>query len=418
MIEDDPQKLKETTTMTTNTAVSTFDTQSQHVTLLQSGGLIGFGVLALLPNGVISTLLGALVDEGRLTEAGVGVTAMFEAVLMAATLIGCSMFMAPRRLRATAFGVTVALTAANLATRGASGEMLNVVRGVAGVAEGLMMWLGASMIVRTRNPARTSALKFLVLSLSQLAVSGLLTGIVLPQFGADGAYVLIGAITMTGCILAFFAADSLGELPGAKGRVRGNPTPLGWVALFAVLVYTGALSAVIIYTVPLAQSFGLSVTSARTAVSVYLGASILGSFLAAIIAGRVSYVLVLSCTTLCFLGIWSVYALSLGTVSFILATGMSGVVAMFVAPFVTPMLIDIDPSRRTALQGGGAQLLSGGLGPFIAATVIPFGGTHMVLVASSTMLLTGIAMIMLIIKYNRTLIRDRAVLQTAISAEA
>ena len=53
---------------------------------------------------------------------------------------------------------------------------------------------------------------------------------------------------------------------------------------------------------------------------------------------------------------------------FVAMTAFSGVVAMFVSPFLLPMLINADTdSRRAALQAPAAQLLSGGLGPFAAA---------------------------------------------------
>jgi len=41
---------------------------------------------------------------------------------------------------------------------GAAGEGVYLIRGVAGFAEGVLLWLASSMIVRTENPARWAAL--------------------------------------------------------------------------------------------------------------------------------------------------------------------------------------------------------------------------------------------------------------------
>ena len=49
---------------------------------------------------------------------------------------------------------------------------------------------------------------------------------------------------------------------------------------------------------------------------------------------------------------------------------MQGFFGIFVTPFLVPMTIDADPSRRAAVQSGAAQLLGGAFGPLVASRVV------------------------------------------------
>ena len=70
---------------------------------------------------------------------------------------------------------------------------------------------------------------------------------------------------------------------------------------------------------------------------------------------------------------------------------LGGVLAMFVPPFLLPMLIQADPTRRAALQSAGAQLLAGALGPLTAAWAVGAGGMRLMLEVSAGLILAGFA---------------------------
>jgi len=363
----------------------------------EAWALLGMGVLSLLSTGVMSALLGAMVDEGRLSHGGVGYAATLEALMMALSTGVASVFFRPQRLRLIGTIATLALIAANVATMGAAHEGVYLIRAIAGFAEGVLLWLASSMIVRTETPARWAALLFLSLSLVQLAASALLGAWTLPRFGADGGYLLLAAITLVGFAFAALSPRALGALPGIAGESHGMPTSRGWTALFATVLFTGATSAVSVYLVPLAQDAGLSVDAARLALSATLGAQILGSVLATLLADRARYLPVFAVVTAGYLAVWGFYTLPTTTWPFVLVSAASGVVAMFVSPFLLPMLINADPTRRAALQAPAAQLLSGGLGPFAAAWAVEAGGMRLMLELSAALLVAGFV-IMLVIR--------------------
>ena len=72
---------------------------------------------------------------------------------------------------------------------------------------------------------------------------------------------------------------------------------------------------------------------------------------------------------------------------FLVLSGAFGFLWMFVLPFLVPMIIEADPTRRAAVLIGGAQVLGCSFGPFVASMLVteidararhPFGGACLV----------------------------------------
>jgi hypothetical protein len=62
-------------------------------------------------------------------------------------------------------------------------------------------------------------------------------------------------------------------------------------------------------------------------------------------------------------------------------------------PFFVPLTIKADPSRRAAVQIGGAQLLGGAIGPVLASLVVTDKDSHGVLYLAGGMLVVSLAII-------------------------
>jgi MFS family permease len=156
-------------------------------------------------------------------------------------------------------------------------------------------------------------------------------------------------------------------------------------------------AAVGIYLVPLVhqahpdQSLFWGETVAQDAVSWSLAAQIAGSALATIVAGRVRYFSVFIVGTAVALAVWAVYGIAAPAWLFIGATAMQGFFGIFVTPFLVPMTIEADPSRRAAVQSGAAQLLGSAFGPFVASRVVDDRHAHAVLVLAVGLMLSGMA---------------------------
>jgi hypothetical protein len=362
-------------------------------TLPETASAILLGVIALLISGLLGLLLSALAEEHRLSTPGIGLAAMLEALSTGLVTGLAGIVLKPRRLRLVGAVASALLVVADLATIGASGQSVFVIRALAGIPEGLMLWIAIGLISRTETPERWAAVLFTGMGITQLAVASALSGLVLPRFGANGGYVTLAAAAALAVPLAAFLPRQFGANVGTQASVTGAPPFRGWVALFGTLSYAASLSAVGVYVMPLARQAGLSVTVGRAAISVGLACQIVGGALATVLAGRARYITVFWSCSAVFLATWVVYALRAPAALFLLFSGLSGVAAMLAAPFLLPMTIEADPSRRATMQSGAVQLLAGAFGPLLASFTVGDGGVHGVLYLGASLLLLSLAVI-------------------------
>ena len=359
-------------------------------TPLQTAGAIGLGVIALLMAGLLALMLSALAEEHRLSAAGIGQAAMFEALSTGIVAGLAGILVRPKRLKLTAALASVGLVAVNLATLRASGVSVLAVRTLAGAPEGVLLWITIGFIARTRTPERWAAVLFTGMAVSQLAFATLASALLLPRFGANGGYLAVAAASALGVPLAFLAPSALGPMPGAGDRVAGAPPLKGWVALFGTLLLSASLSCVGVYGVPLAVQAGLSLELARSAIPVALGTAIAGAALATAIAGHVRYIQVFAICAAVFFANWLAYAGHPPAWLLIGLAGGTGLCGSLAAPFLVPMTIEADPTRRAALQSGPVQLLSGALGPLLASLAVRPHNAHGVLILGAAMQAAGL----------------------------
>jgi hypothetical protein len=56
--------------------------------------------------------------------------------------------------------------------------------------------------------------------------------------------------------------------------------------------------------------------------------------------------------------------------AFLVLSGAFGFLWLFALPFLVPMVIEADPTRRAAVLIGGAQVLGASFGPFFASMLV------------------------------------------------
>jgi hypothetical protein len=215
--------------------------------------------------------------------------------------------------------------------------------------------------------------------------------VILPRFGANGGYVTVAVGAALALPVALFLPRSLGAVGQAGAATSGAPPFRGWVALAGTLMMAASLAAVAVYLIPLARQAGLSVTVGRTAVSVALACQMAGGALATVVAGRIRYITVFWTCAAIFLATWGVYAIHAPAWLFIAMAGLSGVATFVAGPFLVPMTVEADPSRRAAMQSGAVQLLAGAFGPLLAALVVSDRNIHGVLILGVVLQGAGLA---------------------------
>jgi len=357
----------------------------------QAAAVIALGVISLLPAGVLAILLGAMANEHRLGESGIGLAAAIEALTMAASTGLAGAVLKPVRLRTWGIAASLLLATADASTLLMHGNSLIILRAAAGLPEGIMLWITIGMVVRTVTPERWSAVLLTALTAGQLALSALLTAFFVPRFGANGGFGVIAVASFCGALVCLAIPDQYAALPRTEGE-GGAPPLRGWLALAATVVFGAANGAVGIYLVPLAVQAGLDPAIGNVAVTLSLGAQVLGGTIATLMAGRVRYFVVFVGSTIAWSLTWLIYGLHPAAWLFLAATFVGGVVLLFVTPFFVPMTIEADPSRRAAVQSGAAQLLSGALGPLLASFVVGDRDVHGALWLGVGLLLAGLAL--------------------------
>jgi predicted MFS family arabinose efflux permease len=360
------------------------------ITGVQAAASIGVGVSSLMFAGVLPVLLGALADEHRLSESGIGLTAMTEALAMGLSTAAMGLVRRPERLRLIAVAASLALAAINLAAMRTDGVLMIALRGATGACEGVLLWITVAMIARTVTPERWAGVFFTVQTLAQLLLALALALVFVPRYGANGALGALAVLAILGIVPALLSPTRFAPLPVRPDESEA-PTPRGWIALAATLIFVSAGSAVGVYVQPLAHEAGLSSGVARTAVWIALAAQVAGGALATSLAGRVRYFTVFIITSVVNLSVWAAFSQPLAAWMFILANSLGGLVGLFLGPFLVPMTIDADPSRRAAMQSGAAQLLGGALGPLLASQVVGDRDVRGVLWLAAALLAAGFA---------------------------
>jgi hypothetical protein len=360
------------------------------LTARESGATIAVGVNSLLVLGVVPVLLGALVDEHRLSTAGIGHIAMLELLGMGLSTAAAGAFARPARLRAIGVACSLALAVINLISAQSSGLALYPLRVAAGGVEGILLWITVSMISRTLTPERWAGVFFAAQTFGQLVLAIALAAWVLPRFGATGGFLALAGASLLGAIPAFFTPHRFAPLPVAPGE-SGAPPLRGWLALGATVIFVASSGAVSVYLQPLAHQAGLDAGVARTANWISLVAQVIGGALAVASAGRVRYFTVFAAVSAITLGIWWVFGHAAPGWLFVAANALAGLTAIYLAPFLVPFTIEADPSRRAALQSGAAQVLGGALGPWLASWVVSDRDVRGVLWLGAGLMLAGLA---------------------------
>lgn len=338
--------------------------------LAQRLAVLWIGVVGVLFPGVGPLLLGGLEAAGRLSAMEIGLAGMAELAAMGigAALLGPAF--GARRLRPAAIACGCFLAALNLASTQVDGGWLVLVRAAAGLPAGALIWVVTGMIVRSPRPDRWSGIYLTVQTLIQLAVVAALSALVIDRFGPDGGFVVLTGLAASAVAAGFLAPRAWTALAQADDSPKGLPSPRGWVALLAVFCFQAFILALWIYAEPLSRQAGHAPKVAGLAFSISLAAQVAGGSAATALAGRVSWFVSLAVGVIAAAACLLVFAALPPAPAFLAASGLFGFAWLFASPFLTPLAIEADPSRRAALLGPGASLLGCATGPLLAALIV------------------------------------------------
>ena len=337
---------------------------------LETSAILFVGVYGIMFAGVGPLLLGALERTGRLTAPQIGQAGMIELLTMgiAAGLTGT--ILGTRHLKALTICCGLAMALLNVATARYSGTTLVVLRGLAGIPSGALIWLMTAMIVRMPRPERWAAIYFTVQTLAQFLVTAALGAWIMRPYGPDGGFMLLAAMGVVSALVGLAVPAALEALPKSETHSSGRPSRRGLAALCAAFCFNAAIFAVWIYVEPLSRQAGNAASVAEIALSVSLAAQVVGGVVATLVAGRIRWFAALIASQAGMIALMAVFARLPGATLFIASSAVLGGLWMFSAPMLTPLAIEADPTRRAAAMGAGAALLGCSAGPLAASLIV------------------------------------------------
>lgn len=370
----------------TDAPVFSFDLPLAH-----SGAILFLGVVALLVTGIQPILLDALAAAGALNVHQIGQAAMAELLAMGLGTVALGAWLDGRGLRWVSVGSALALAALDLAAPTLKGEVQVLARGVAGLAEGALLWVTIGFIVRQATPERWAAIFFAAQTLVQLAASLALSAGLIPGGDLRGGFGLLVVVALLGAAAGLTIPAAFPTLPrNADGRRL--PDLRGWIALAGTLAYVAGGASIWVYMGPLSRQAGLADNVPALAVSGSLAGQVGGAILANLLAGRLSFRLVIPVGAGLNLIAYSLLGSTPALAVFIGCFAVSGLAGMAMTPYLAPMIIEADPTRRAGVLSGGAQLLGSALGPLVASAVVREGHARGVLVLACLFVLLGVSL--------------------------
>ncbi len=348
----------------------------------------------MLPTLLKPLLLGAMVQEGRLTAVQLGQAAAAEQFGMAITAFCAGAWLRPARLRWIALAAMMVCAAANFVTSQVFGGIIVPVRFFSGVASGTTIWLIMAMVARLEWPARFVGIYFSAQASVALSFSAIFSAWALPTAGAAGSFqILVGLIFVAMAVILLIPRRFSDLAQTSRSWV---PRGRGWLGLGIVAIYMSAGLAIWVYVVPLAGAAGLSRDVANLAVTVGFASQIAGGLVSSALARHLSPDKTMIGVALAGLAAAGIIIGGLAQPLFVLAVGVVAFLLSFGGAFNTPLLNMIDPSRRAAMLCGSAQLIGQSTGMFSASVLVGGIGVQGACLAGVLFYLTGLAGILII----------------------
>jgi hypothetical protein len=346
---------------------------------LQIAAIVFVGTIGILIPGVQPIVLGALLAEQHITLAQLGYAASIELLCMGLAAALAAALLAPVRLRAIAGVASLVLAAGNWLTPHVMGETVTAVRALMGAAGGLLIWVTACMIARSANPERWAGIYLTVQTLAQFIFAALMTSWIEPSHAAQGDFVLLAVAGLVSGIVSLGLPAAFHALPKVPGEGAGSfvmPPPRGLAALAANCLLLMFIISIWVYYDPIARQAGLSTQISDTAVSVSLAFQVLGGTAATVFASRLKWFPVLVVSGAVDFLLVALLGTHPSAFLFLADAAAFGFLWLFVLPFMVPMTIEADPSRRSAVLISGVGLLGASLGPTLVSLIISPGDTQ------------------------------------------
>jgi hypothetical protein len=340
-------------------------------TATQITAIVFVGTIGILIPGVQPIVLGALLAQRHISLSQLGTTASVELLTMGlAAALGAAL-LPSRRLRVIGIGASLVLALGNYLTPFAAGGSITALRALTGAAGGVLIGVTACMIARSAAPERWAGIYLSVQTLAQFILAAIMTAWIEPVRAVQGDFGMLAFAALASAAAAFALPSAFQDLPKPAGTSRFvMPPPRGLAALACVLLVLMFIVSIWVYYDPIAREAGLSSHVSDTAVYVSLAFQVLGGTVATLSAGRLRWFPVFVICAAVDLGMIALLGTHPSALLFIIDAAVFGFIWLFVLPYLVPMIIEADPTRRSAVFFSGIGLLGCSLGPTMVGLIV------------------------------------------------
>jgi DHA1 family inner membrane transport protein len=333
---------------------------------------IAVGSIGLVMVGAQPAVLGELVERKAISLEGVGIVAMGEIIAVGVGVALSDAFLTATRMRFIAIAAALATAAFDAMTLMAATDFgFTAVRALAGLSEGVLVWVTTSVIVRTRMPERLASVFLVTQTIVQAAATALLAVAIIPRFGWPGSFLSLGLVSVATLLFAPFLPASLEPL-APKGTAGLRPSASVALTLLVVFCQMSAIGALWAFLEPLGTRAGFSSQAAQMIVSGVLVMQVLGGLAATVAVGwlRPAATLAAGATILAA----TAFAIHLlptpAPLPFVSLSALFGFVWLFLMPFHIGLAFRADAAGRVAVLVPAAQLTGSAFGPLIASLIV------------------------------------------------
>jgi len=341
-------------------------------TTRQTAAALAIGTIALLMIGLQPILLGELVAQKRITLEGVGIVAMGEIVALGIGVIVGDAWLPLARLRSVTVVAALLAVLLDVATARLDGDApFAAVRALAGLAEGVLVWVTTCVIVRSAAPDRLAGIFLVVQTLAQAAVAAVLALLVIPRAGWPGGFVVLAVVTLLPLLLMRGLPSGVPPLV-ASGSQRPPFALSTLLALAVPFLQMGAIGALWAYLEPLGRDAGFDAEAAQTVISGVLLMQVIGGACAALVVRRWNAVPALlgGSFVIAAIGL-AIHALGgPAATRFAALCAAFGFAWLFLMPFHIRLAFRADAAGRVAVLVPAMQLLGSAFGPLVASLIV------------------------------------------------
>jgi hypothetical protein len=333
---------------------------------------LAIGSIALLMIGAQPAVLGELVDRRAISLEGVGLVAMGEIIAIGVGVALSDALLTTTRMRLIAVLAALAAAAFDAATLMMASDVGFVaMRALAGLSEGVLVWITTSVIVRTRMPERLASIFLVAQTIAQAAVTALLAMAIVPIFGWPGAFLALGLVSAAAGLLAPLLPTALEPLaPKGTEGLRVSWTVV--LTLAVVFFQMSAIGALWAFLEPLGTRAGFSSEVAQTIVSGVLVMQVLGGLVATVAVGRLAPSATLAAgATILAVTAAAIHFLPVpAPAAFVSLCALFGFVWLFLMPFHIGLAFRADAAGRVAVLVPAAQLTGSAFGPLVVSLIV------------------------------------------------